>query len=132
MSTPTPGPATSAEARAKAEEQARRDASAAATGAQAVADAVKKVADDAAAAAKTAKAVAESFDFRISGTPGGRFRIEGAGFTGSGTVLLNGKQLETTEWGGELISGKLPADAKSGEVVVWIDDKTQRRGYLKV
>jgi hypothetical protein len=126
-------PPTAAEEKVKADEQAaRRDQAAATSGAQAVADAVKKVADDAVAAAKGARASGPEGDFVISGTPGGRFTIRGDGFTASGTVLLAGKQLETHEWGDELIVGKLPSDAKSGEVTVWIDQDTQKKGYLKV
>lgn len=124
--------ATTSEDKAKAEEAAKRDAASAAVGAQAVADAVKKAADDAAAAAKGAKASGPAGDFVVSGTKGGRFVIRGNGFTASGTVLLNGVQLPTTEWGNERIEGKVPADAKSGEVVVWIDKDTQKRAYLNL
>jgi hypothetical protein len=101
-------------------------------GAQAVADAVKRVADEAVAAAQRAGTAGPVGNFVISGSPGGRFTIRGDGFTGSGTVSLNGVQLVTDEWGGQLIRGKLPADAKSGEVVVKIDESTEKRGYLKV
>ena len=129
MGTPTPK---STEAQAKADELARRDAASAAVGAQAVADAVKKAADVAAAAAQGAQRSADVGDFAVSGTPGGRFTLRGNGFGASGTVLLAGKQLETTEWGAQYIRGKLPADAKSGEIIVWVDPQTQQRGYLQV
>jgi hypothetical protein len=101
-------------------------------GAQAVADAVKRVADEAVFAAQRAGTIRPAGDFAVTGSPGGRFTIRGNGFTGSGTVSLNGVQLQTDEWGGQLIRGKLPSDAKSGEVVVKIDETNQKRGYLKV
>lgn len=123
---------TTAEDQAKRAEQASRDASSAVVGAQAVADAVKKAADASVTAARAAKAAGPEGDFAVSGMPGGRFTIRGDGFSSGGTVLLNGKQLFTDEWGGQLIRGRLPSDAKSGEVVVWIDEKTQKRGYLKL
>ena len=103
------------------------------SGAQSVAEAVKRVADGAVAAAQRAGQSGPVVgNFVVSGSPGGRFTIRGDGFTGSGTVSLNGVQLVTDEWGGQLIRGKLPADAKSGEVVVRIDEKTEQRGYLRV
>lgn len=117
----------------------RRDQQSAVSGAQAVADAVKRVADEAVRSAQTAHATGSAGDFTISGSPGGRFTIRGDGFTGSGTVLLQGqtghpggRQLSTDEWGGQLIRGKLPVGVTSGEVVVRIDEKTEKRGYLKV
>lgn len=119
-----------AEEKAKAEEQQKRDAASAAVGAEAVAEAVKKAADAAVVGARSARGAAASGDFVVSGNAGGRFTIRGNGFTASGTVTLNGKQLNTTAWGNEQIEGHLPADAKSGEIVVWIDDKTQKRAYL--
>ena len=120
-----------AEQQAREVEQQRRDASSSVEGARSVAEAVKRVADAAVAEAQKVK-IERAGDFEIGGHPGGRFTIRGNGFTGSGTVLLGGKALPTDEWGGQLIRGKLPADAKSGEVIVWIDEKTQQRGYLKV
>lgn len=125
-------PAADEQKKAEQQEQLKRDHSSQVSGAESVADAVKRVADEAVAAAKRATPNAPGGDFTVSGTPGGRFTIRGNGFTGSGTVLIGGKQVFTDEWGGQLIRGKLPADAKSGEVVVWIDEKTQQRGYLKV
>lgn len=119
--------------RTKAEDKARSENSAAVAGAQAVADAVAKVANAAVAEVqKTKAATGQDLDFDISGSPGGRFTIRGVGFRASGTVLIGGKQVETTGWSNETIYGKLPADAKAGEVTVWVDEKTQLKGYLRV
>lgn len=123
-----------AEEQARQQQQQERDrqaASHAVAGAQAVADAVKRVADDAVQGARGARASALEGNFLVSGTPGGRFTIRGNGFTGSGTVLLNGKQLETTEWSNERIAGKLPSDARPGEVVVVVDETKQFRAPLR-
>ena len=117
---------------AERQEQDRRDQTSAASGAQAVADAVKRVADAAVAETQRSRTAALAGDFSVSGSPGGRFTIRGNGFTGGGTVSLNGAQLVTDEWGDELVRGKLPADAKSGEVVVKIDESTEKRAYLKL
>lgn len=115
------------------------EAKAAVGGAQAVADAVKRVADEAVKTAQTTRTTGSVGDFTISGSPGGRFTIRGDGFSSGGTVLLqgqaghpNGLQLATDEWGGQFIRGRLPAGVTSGEVVVRIDEKTQKTGYLKV
>jgi hypothetical protein len=125
-------PPTTAEEQARQAERDRQAQSQAVAGAQAVADAVKKVADDAVAGAKAARASGPEGDFVVTGVPGGRFTIRGKGFTASGSVLMGGNALKTLEWGNEYIRGELPANAKSGEVVVQIDEKTQQRGYLKV
>lgn len=102
-----------------------------ATGAQAVADAVKRVAD--AAVAEVNKVAPEQdYDFKIVGAPGSTFRIDGAGFSTGGTVLFGGVAAKTTGWGATRIDGTIPAGAKTGEVVVWVDEQTQFRGHLKV
>jgi hypothetical protein len=115
-------------------EGSRREKAAAAQGAQAVVDAVKKAADAAAGAAQaSARAVDDDGDFpRVTGSPGGRFHIHGNGFHHSGSVLVNGVAVETTGWGNENIEGRLPADVKSGRITVWVDEKTQKHGYLTI
>jgi hypothetical protein len=98
-----------------------------ATGAQLVADAVKRVAD--AAVAEIQKAPkAPGGDFVVSGSAGGKFTIRGTGLGTNGVVKLNGVQLATQEWGSTFIQGTLPADARAGELVVHVDDKTTKRG----
>lgn len=71
---------------------------------------------------------------KVTGNSGGKFEIRGDGFTASGTVLLNGKQLETLEWGDEYIRGKLPADLPAGDhqVTVWIDQTKKFTGTLTI
>jgi hypothetical protein len=102
-----------------------------ATGAQAVADAVKRVADAAVAAVHQVPAE-QDYDFKIAGAPGSTFRIDGAGFSTGGSVLFGGIAAKTTGWGATKIEGIIPAGAKTGEVVVWVDEHTQFRGHLKV
>lgn len=122
----------STEERAKAEDKARVERTSAVGGAQAVAEAVKRVADAAVAAASRVEA-APQFDFAITGVRGGVFRIRGDNNLGaSGSVLLNGKSVETTGWGASNIEGKLPSDAQSGEVIVQLDAQTRRTGYLRL
>lgn len=101
--------------------------------ATAVADAVKRVADAAVAEVSKVKTVAGG-DFVVSGHAGGRIIIDGpaASFGTNGTVKLNGVQIRTREWGAQHIVGELPADAVSGEVVVHVDEKTQKRAYLNL
>lgn len=71
-------------------------------------------------------------DFSFTGTPGGTFSIDGSGGLGSsGTVKLNGVQLQTTEWSTTHIAGSLPANAVHGKVTVNLDDKTIRHGEFK-
>lgn len=117
----------------------RNEAAAASVGARSVADAVKRLAD--AAVAEVEKESAKGGpkqELAASGTVGGRFRIRDlvggtvGSFGPSGTVTLNGKQLDTDGWSTMEITGKLPADAKSGEVVVIVDAQTQRRGHLEL
>lgn len=123
------------EEKAKADAQAAVETAAARKGAEAVAEAVKRVADQAVEAAKV-QAVKSSFEFLITGSPGGRFEIRGLGnphgFGANGTVLIGGKGQQTFEWGNDYIRGRLDADVKSGEVVVWVDPETKRTGYLNV
>lgn len=114
-----------------AEEKANAKKSAEVSGAQSVADAVKRVADAAVAAAQKSEPETTSYDFRFTGTPGGTFAIDGNNLGSSGTVLMGKTQLFTTEWSTTHIEGTLPAGMPSGEVVVHIDDKTNRRGYFK-
>ena len=100
-------------------------------GAAAVAEAVKRVAD--AAVAEVNKVAPEKeYDFRIVGGPGGKFRIDGAGFSTGGSVLFGGVAAKTTSWGSTKIEGAIPPGAKTGEVIVWVDPQTQFKGYLKV
>ncbi len=123
------------EAAVKAEEKATQEKEAAVAGAQAVADAVSKVANAAVDAAKGAPVEGANLDFVITGNPGGKFEARaksGPIFSTSGGIFLNGKRLETYEWGADYIRGRLDADATSGVVTVPIDEKTVRRGYLKV
>ena len=103
----------------------------AAVGAQTVAEAVKRVADAAVAAVQQIPAE-HVYDFKIVGTPGNKFRIDGHGFSTGGSVLFGGVAAKTTGWGSTKIEGAIPPGAKTGEVVVWVDEKTQFRGYLKV
>ncbi len=107
---------------------------AAVEGARTVAEAVSKLADAAVEEVQKVKAV-EKGEFVASGVPGGKFKIvstSGKIFSSSGTVLLNGKQLFTKHWNVEEIIGNLPEDAKAGEIVVWIDPETQRKGTLSL
>ena len=122
-------PAT-AEDRARDDRQ-KNDGISAATGAQAVADAVKRVAD---AAVNEVSKIApdKEYDFRIVASPGGKFRIDGHGFSTGGSVLFGKTAAKTTGWGATKIEGIVPEGAKTGEVVVWVDEQTQFRGYLKV
>lgn len=119
----------------KQQERENVERQAATTGAEAVADAVKKVADAAVAQARGANVGESVGDFIITGTPGGRFEMRsktGPIFSSAGTVHINGKPQVTHEWGADYIRGRLDPDVKSGEVVVQIDEKTKRVGYLKV
>lgn len=111
---------------------AAKEKDAALIGAKAVAAAVSKVAD--AAVAEVQKTPATSGpgpDLTARGTIGGRFVLVGTGFGASGTVLLNGVQLETLSWSTTQIEGKLPVDAKSGAVVVQLAE-SKRTGYLQL
>lgn len=122
-----------AEQKVKAAEKNQTERSAALTGAQAVADAVSRVANAAVAEVSKSEVVGEGLDFVITaGKAGGTFHIRGDGFTGGGSVLIDGKAQQTFEWGDEYIRGKLDDNVKSGEVIVWIDKSTQQRGYLKL
>lgn len=107
------------------------DQNAAVTGARAVAAAVSKVAD--AAVAEVSKTPSAALpDIFVSGSAGGGFEVRGTGLGSSGVVTLNGQQVRTTEWSTLKIAGILPAEAKSGELVVHIDDKTTKSGQLKL
>lgn len=99
--------------------------------AQSVADAVKKVADAAVAEISKTKTAPQG-DFQVTGVVGGKFHIYGNGFRASGSVLLNGVSIPTVGWSNEHIEGRLPADAKSGPITVWIDKETQQHSYLKL
>jgi hypothetical protein len=123
---PTPGTGVTAEQA----EKARLEKGAAVTGAQGVADAVKKVADAAVTAARQVSVPLP--ELRIAGVAGGKFQIRGSGFGASGTVTFGGVQVKTIGWSSTEISGLLPADVKSGEVVVHVDDKTSKRGQFKL
>lgn len=113
-----------------AEKAAVGKAAAATEAATSVAEAVKRVADAAVAEVNKVKPV-ESGDFVFSGSPGGRFRIDGSGFGTNGTLTVGGVQVHATGWGSTHIEGTLPADVKSGEVVVHIDDKTTKRAHVR-
>lgn len=123
--------ATAEDARAKAAqaEKARVAHTGAQEGAQSVAEAVKRVADAAVAEVQKVKAGPPA-DLYASGTAGGRVNIVGTYFGPSGTVKLNGVQVNTREWSTTRIVGDLPADAKSGPLEVHVDDKTVKTGYL--
>lgn len=99
--------------------------------ARSISEAIRRVTDAAVAEIQKMPTVAEG-DFVCSGTAGGRFNVDGpvGSFGTNGTVTLNGVQLETRGWGTMHIEGVLPQDAKSGELVVHIDDKTNKRGRL--
>lgn len=114
----------------KEAEEARQSKAHAVKGAEAVKDAVTKVADAAVKAAMKAPAhfVPEVI---FSGVAGGRFEIKGAGFGTNGTVTLNGQSLKTDGWGATRIHGRMPANAKEGEVLINVDEDTQRVGYFK-
>lgn len=103
------------------------------SGAQAVADAVKRVADAAVAEiAKVKPASDKPSDFLATGVAGGRFMLDGpvGTFGPSGTVKLNGAQLQTREWSSQRVVGDLPQGAKSGTIEVYVDANTVRRSYL--
>lgn len=116
-----------------ADDRAHVARGAAAEAATSVADAVKRVADAAVAEVQKSRATGGDGDFIFSGTPGGRFRIDGpvGSFSTNGTVKLNGVQLHTRAWSSMRIEGDLPAGSQPGEVTVAIDEKTVRRGYAK-
>jgi hypothetical protein len=99
-------------------------------GAASVADAVKRVADAAVAEVQKTKVAELPGDFHFTGTPGGRFRADGQGFGSSGVIRVAGQQVQTTGWGSTHIEGTLPADVKSGEVTVHVDENTVQRGHF--
>jgi hypothetical protein len=121
---------------AKQQEKENVERQAAVSGAQAVAESVKRVADAAVDAAKSqGPSGIPPGDFIVTGHPGGKFELRaksGPIFSSGGSVFVNGKKQHTDEWGADYIRGKLDADVTSGEVTVPIDEKTVRRGYLKV
>ena len=125
----------SIEAAAKANEKEQHERTAAVAGASAVADAVKKAADAAIEGAKSQSSAGFVSDFVVTGRPGGRFELRahsGPIFSSSGSVFANGRKQHVDEWGADYIRGRFDADVTSGEVVVPIDEKTRRVGYLKV
>lgn len=101
-------------------------------GARSVAEAVRRVADAAVAAVQNVQPAHTDREFQASGSAGGTFELNGPQgiFSSGGTVTLNGQQVHTTEWSTTRIVGRLPQGVKSGDIVVHIDDKTSRRGYL--
>lgn len=111
------------ESKADAQKAEAQKKAAAVEGAQSVAQAVQRVADAAVAEVQKVKPQ-DHGDFTFSGTPGARFQIIGNGFGPSGTVRVNGVQVETLFWNTQRITGNLPADAKSSgsvEVHVAVD-----------
>lgn len=106
----------------------------AAVGASAVADAVKKVADAAVAEVAKVKSV-EIPEILVEGSAGARFVIRpsraGIKLGTNGKVTFNGVTAKTDGWGATRIEGVLPDGVSAGEVVVHIDDKTQRRGFFR-
>lgn len=103
---------------------------AAVSGAQAVADAVKRVADAAVSAASKAP-IGEKPELIVSAVAGGRFVIRGENLGTNGVVTFGGQPVTVRGWGGTRIEGEVPAGTPHGEVVVHIDDKTQKRGYFR-
>jgi hypothetical protein len=104
------------------------------TGANAVAEAVKRVADVAVQEVARAKAGQSGppVDLQASGSAGGKLVILGSGFGASGTVKINGVQVETTAWSASRIEGRVPAGTQSGEVLVHVDDKITKRGRIQL
>lgn len=89
------------------------------------------------AAAPPARSEAEdasATDFIASGSPGGKFQLDGpvGTFGASGTVTLNGVQLHTREWSTQRVVGDLPAGSQSGVIEVAVSADLTRRGYLKI
>lgn len=120
--------------REEAVRRAQEKNAASVEGARSVGEAVKRFADAAVAEASKVRAE-DQRELLATGTVGGRFRLtylgnDKTGFGPSGTVLLNGAQVSTNGWSTTVIEGTLPADARSGEVVVWMGQDVQRRGYL--
>lgn len=109
--------------------------SAAVAGAQAVADSVKRAADAAIEGAKAQSLVGVPGDFLVTGTAGGRFELRakaGPIFSSSGSVFVGGRPQTIHEWGADYIRGRFDDGVKTGdEVVVPIDEKTKRVGYVK-
>jgi len=104
---------------------------AAQAGADAVADAVKRVADAAVDAVK--KLPGDPIpEVVVEASAGGSFVIRGKGFSTNGTVTFAGVQAKTNGWGDTRIEGTVPAGVTEGEVVVQVDDKTQRKGTFKI
>ena len=122
-----------AEKKAADAEKASVSQAAAIEAAQSVADAVKRVADAAVAEVQKTAPVAQQ-DFSFTGSPGGKFTIRGTGFSGGGTLTINGVQALTNEWGNEYIAGKMPEGVKAGQVAVEviIDSTTRQRGSFKI
>jgi hypothetical protein len=93
----------------------------------------KKVLDDAKKLVDFKKPTAEvapGEPFHVSLNLGGQLTIRGSGFGSSGMVTVSGRQLHVTAWGANEITGSLPADVPSGEVVVHLDGATKRRGLF--
>lgn len=129
-------PATGTAERAHAaNEKAVAETRAAAAGAHAVIDGIRRVTDAFIAEISKAKSgPTEWLDFDATGSAGGRFIIDGPpnSFGASGTVKMGNVQLHTREWSAMRIVGDLPAGTKSGEVTVYLDANTTKRGYLTV
>lgn len=116
-------------AREQAQSQGATDA------ARSLGDAVKRFTD--AAVNEISKTGPTSRpDLIAAGSVGGSFEIVaghgGVNFGASGTVLMGNKQVFTNGWSTTRIEGKLPPDAKSGEITVWVDPQTQYRGYINL
>jgi hypothetical protein len=104
-----------------------------AQGAQAVAKAVKKFVDDAVAeVGGIVVEVRRGTSLSGTGFSGGHFVINGTQFGASGTVRLAGAQLHTTAWSTTRIEGDLPEGAKSGEISVYVDDQTIKKGQITI
>lgn len=97
--------------------------------AQSVAAAVSRVADAAVAEVRKVAPSGPPPEVIFTGSPGGRFRATGSGFGPSGTIHVGGRQLKHTGWSTTEIVGEMPADVSSGDVVVKVDDKVEKRGH---
>jgi len=101
-------------------------------GATSVAEAVQRVADAVIQDVQSRNVEAPP-DVIVSGglDAGNVFEVKGKGFGASGTLKINGHQVETAEWGAQRIVGKLPVTVENGaEVVVHVDDETRKVGYF--
>lgn len=100
-------------------------------GAQSVAEAVKRVADAAVAAVHKSSVSSVASDFTVTGSGGGRFTIDGKGFSTGGTVTVGGKPVKTVGWGSTRIEGEFPEGVQPGQiVVVHVDAETTQTGQV--